>query len=73
VSYVLTIRTRDTAVPKRFELSRFLGSTGRTNPTEFQIVFESREAATEAYETAKRKRKPGDEIELMSHELIGSV
>ena len=71
MSYVLTIRTRDTKRPSRFTFSSI--EVGKASPTEFQIVFEDRVLALDAYNEAKIRRKPGDEIELMNHELIGSV
>lgn len=71
MSYVLKIRTRDTSLPRRFVEIAML--KGEKKPTEFQFVFEDRINALEAYAHAKRSRKPGDEIYLTSHEILGSV
>lgn len=71
MSYVLKIRTRDTKRPSRFTFSSI--EVGKASLTEFEIVFEDRESAINAYNEAKSRRKPGDEIDLTSHEVLGSV
>jgi hypothetical protein len=75
MSYVLKIETQDAPLARRFD--RIDGPEDRRkrrrSPTVFEIVFEDRALAVAAFEEAKRARKPGDSIELMSHELIGSV
>jgi len=73
MSYVLTIRTRDAKLPRRFSGLVLAEHSGALRPTEFQIVTEDRDLAIAAYEHAKKNRKPGDEIELMNHETLGSV
>lgn len=70
MSYVLKIRTRDSKLPNRFNT---ISAVGKASPTEFEIVFDIRELAIAAYNEAKSKRKPGDEIDLTYHELLGSV
>lgn len=78
MSYVLKIRTRDTKLPNRFARSMPTYSDAllagvKSSPTEFEIVIEDRDTAIATYESAKKNRKPGDEIDLTFHEVLGSL